>query len=256
MARTRPLIITCGDSYMSPVRDYPGTHFTEIIAAFLGADLVSLAKDGMSNHGIALAIDQALHSDPDLVFIGTTHIGRLIFPVKPNPSPGQILFDSVFIEHGHCVSSLRPGLNQDSYLISYPAHSPEPIADTLRRLPVAHSDEIMKALQYYILYLKDPDLDRYIEEALIYRALDRLNQAGCNYILVNDLDQLCIGMNFLNQINSADQARRDLLLTLDPIITKRPRRDPGYHTTAEFQQALADLLIEQFLPLFDLRNIP
>ena len=73
-----PKLIVCGDSWMTPdYYNYKNTHFSELIAEELGYDLITYARGGMSNGGIALQIEQAILDKPDLILFGTTVIDRI-----------------------------------------------------------------------------------------------------------------------------------------------------------------------------------
>jgi hypothetical protein len=73
-----PKLIVCGDSWMTPdYYNYKNTHFSELFAKELGYDLVTYARGGMSNGGIALQIEQAILDKPDLILFGTTVIDRI-----------------------------------------------------------------------------------------------------------------------------------------------------------------------------------
>ncbi len=74
-------ICVCGDSFFSCDERWPGTHFSERIAKKLGIELISLARQGISNSGIRLQVDRAISIKPDLVILGSTDSHRFEIPI-------------------------------------------------------------------------------------------------------------------------------------------------------------------------------
>lgn len=70
-------ILVCGCSYFTIDSNWPNTHFTEIIAEKLNANLINLAERGSSNFAIRLQVQSCLEIKPDLVILGFTCPDRL-----------------------------------------------------------------------------------------------------------------------------------------------------------------------------------
>ena len=72
-------ILVCGCSYFTQDTKYPSTHFSELLAKKLNAQLVPLAVAGASNFIIRLQIQESLTIKPDLVILGFTSPERMEF---------------------------------------------------------------------------------------------------------------------------------------------------------------------------------
>ena len=59
-------LIVCGDSYAAPSRSLPGTAHAEVLAKKLGWDVEILARQGCSNGGIRIQIDEVLRQRKDV----------------------------------------------------------------------------------------------------------------------------------------------------------------------------------------------
>ena len=74
----------CGDSWMSPTLEEPGTHFSELLAKSYRCELLSLARGGCSNAAICLQIEQAISMGVDFMIIGSTYPDRMEIPINNN----------------------------------------------------------------------------------------------------------------------------------------------------------------------------
>jgi len=79
-------IAVCGCSFsaVSHLQNFSGTHWSEILAKNLGAELHNYARQGISNSVIRLQIEEAIKIKPDWVFINATTPDRIEFPVDNN----------------------------------------------------------------------------------------------------------------------------------------------------------------------------
>ena len=74
----------CGDSYWSPTKKLPGTHFSELICKELNYDLLPLSRSGSSNALICLQIEKAIQQSVDIVIFGCTFETRITIAKKLN----------------------------------------------------------------------------------------------------------------------------------------------------------------------------
>lgn len=89
-------IVVCGCSFSSKsnVPGYEGTHWSEVLATKLDAELVNYARQGISNNAIRLQIEEAIKQKPDWVFINATTTDRIEIPTdKRNIAQPELGYD-------------------------------------------------------------------------------------------------------------------------------------------------------------------
>jgi len=74
-------LVVCGDSYLSCYDEYAGTHFAEILSKKFDLNLISLARQGISNSAIRLQVDEAVKYNPQLIIVGGTDYNRYEVPI-------------------------------------------------------------------------------------------------------------------------------------------------------------------------------
>ena len=75
----------CGCSYSAPSKSLPGTAYGEVLAKKLGWDVEILARQGCSNGGIRVQIDEVLRQRPDFAIIAPTFHDRMEIPASAAP---------------------------------------------------------------------------------------------------------------------------------------------------------------------------
>ena len=78
-------LIVCGCSYSAPSRTLPGTAYGEVLARKLGWDVEILARQGCSNGGIRVQIDEVIRQQPDFAIIAPTFWDRIEIPASAAP---------------------------------------------------------------------------------------------------------------------------------------------------------------------------
>lgn len=254
-------LVTIGDSYMTPVvGKYAGTHFSEIIAEKMDYELICLCKQGLSNHGIAIAIEDAIKLKPDLILLGTTFYGRLIFPIGGN-STFDITFDQILIENPGMLTNERATGNTLASLGSYPAapfHEEDIDAyySVFRHFDKDYTNR-SKAIKTYIEYLYHDSLNRKVEEWILYSVFHKLHLSKLNYIFVYNNFETAIekmpwfdlNPNRFNK-NYADTCRLKIFEKYNYHGKMETKDDPGYHTPPYIQSEIAEALMKKFIPHF------
>lgn len=82
---TRKKLIVCGCSFSAPSDTMPGTSYAELLAKKLDWDLVHLARQGCSNGGIRIQIDEVIRQRPDFAIIAPTFYDRMEIPATAAP---------------------------------------------------------------------------------------------------------------------------------------------------------------------------
>ena len=75
-------LVVCGCSSSAASDSQPGTSYAELLAEKLGYNLVHLARQGISNGGIRLQIDECIKVKPDFAIIAPTFYDRIEVPVN------------------------------------------------------------------------------------------------------------------------------------------------------------------------------
>lgn len=238
-------IAICGDSFVTPVMQHPGTHFAEILQQTLGADMVYLGRGGMSNGGICLQLETAMVLEPDLIIFNTSFADRVEFALDTSRSKSQYTVRDIVYAHTESVSSYY-GVEQDADLIvdnlsSLLQTNSSPAYDRWNRLyeDVADFEHKRRALRTWFEALYTPawkaQVDRWCLEAVVRRMVDQ----HIPYLMFLDV----IKIGHLPWFNSANNVS-------DLVINQFYRQfididiDPGYHTTYEVQRGIATFLLD------------
>jgi len=78
-------LIVAGCSFSGPSETLPGTSYAEVLAGKLDWDLVHLARQGCSNGGIRIQIDEIIRQQPDFAVIAPTFHDRMELPASSAP---------------------------------------------------------------------------------------------------------------------------------------------------------------------------
>jgi len=81
----RKKLMVCGCSFSAPSETLPGTSYAEVLAKKLDWDLVQLARQGCSNGGIRIQIEEVLKQKPDFAIIAPTFHDRMEIPATAAP---------------------------------------------------------------------------------------------------------------------------------------------------------------------------
>jgi len=256
-------VIICGDSFMSPVLSFPGSHFSQIFCQTLGYELTAYARSGMSNAGITIQLNDAISKKPDLIIFNTTSFDRIEIPVVPpdskylsGPDQAYKVTDLLYTQSTG-LSSHYPWINIDPKIWSVS------IADLLdhrkydsrqdqywNHNSMTHLDDIQdlhekkQAARTWFELLYDPRLKKMMDSFQLYGIIHKLHLSDIDYIWVHDsiYPDYYTPFTFLTEKN-------DLRKMIGGIINENrslPNQDPGYHTTIMGQQLIADVLVEHY----------
>jgi hypothetical protein len=78
-------LMVAGCSFSAVSKTLPGTAWSEVLAEKLGWDLVNLARQGCSNGGIRIQIDEIRRQQPDFAVINPTFWDRMEIPANSVP---------------------------------------------------------------------------------------------------------------------------------------------------------------------------
>lgn len=269
-------IIVCGCSFsaVSNMEQYRGTHWSELLAQRLNCEVINYARQGISNGGIRIQIDEAIKQKPDLVILTPTVIDRIEIPYTATPVAWQnSTFDKIrdilndfqgVSKHGY-----EPGLGIKN--LNYSGTEPyRLISENFLFLLSDHHGpsrvnklypEVLEAVRGYVSYMYDPSWKRQMDQWIIRDGLQQLKNNNIPYILQPqllwhsgdiNLNRRQVAGKFLGQQldnNLIDDF--DCILTLaetNPIYKdgESISEDPGYHTTPKLQEQFVELL-EQYI---------
>lgn len=77
--------MVAGCSFSAVSQSSPGTSWSEVLAKKLGWELVNLARQGCSNGGIRIQMDEIRRQKPDFAIIGPTFWDRMEIPANSAP---------------------------------------------------------------------------------------------------------------------------------------------------------------------------
>jgi len=155
-------IICCGDSFFSLDKQWPNTHFSELLAQKLNASLENYAKLGASNFTIALQIEYAITQNPDLIIVGFTSVDRLEIPKKPYEFPAGI--GNIIYEDNNVIPSF------------YSSRHTTTISHSIPNLDMTDTMKMYLANQY------DPELKRQSDFFIVAGMLRKLDKLGVKYV--------------------------------------------------------------------------
>lgn len=225
-------LIVCGDSYMSPRVDYPGKHFSEIVSTNLGLELVAYSRSGISNGGIALQILEAINQKPKLILLNLTFYDRIEFRLDENISQ-PITFNSLdysLSTNDLSVQEKRSGpLASDNFssLLSENATYPK---------------DKLTAIKTYFEELYCGEWKRQTDGMMMYAVLDTLHKSNIPYLIMQDnlqLERFLCPISWIGDKNNISQQ-------LIPLFDKPKDFDPGFHTSFETQQEVAQFVLNHY----------
>lgn len=250
--------MVCGCSFSAPSESLPGTSYAEVLAKKLDWDLVQLARQGCSNGGIRIQIDEVIRQQPDFAIIAPTFHDRMEIPagaapyVPPeNENKGhgpdlQRHLQDTAIRNGYVPED---GIRNVNYadqpynmicetIFSLAENYPHPYRS--RRL----DRDTQNAVKQYVNFLYDSNWKLQMDTWIMRDGIVQLYLAGIPFIVLPD------------NLWSA-QTVRAIIPNLVPdqyLITNQewlPQHatwlypfkgeDPGYHGAPESQQYLADI---------------
>jgi hypothetical protein len=252
-------LIICGDSFAAPSQVKPGTAHGELLAKKLGWNVQILARQGCSNGGIRIQIDEVLRQKPDFAIVAPTFHDRMEIPasnapwVAPkNENKGWNSDLQKHLQENHGIG-YDPAAGIDN--VNYGNNPYRMICETIFSLVENYdhpyrSQKINKdaqvAMKHYINYLYDSQWKLQQDQWIIRDGIMQLFYAGIPFLLV------------ANTIWNSDTVR-DVFPSVVPdrhftlawketpayastaYQLKDNLKDPGYHTEPEGQQYLADV---------------
>lgn len=255
-------LMMAGCSFCSSSSSLPGTAWGEVLAKELKWNFTNLARQGCSNGGIRIAVDEIIRQKPTFAIISPTFSNRMEIPRQGNPydwtqppSTGWAPPLDNHLRDGRAKQGYQEALGIQNLNLGQADYNfiSETIFSLAENIPQPWRRPLPKeqenAIKSYVSYLYDADWKWQQDEWIIISALVSLISSGINFLMIPH-----------NLWQTGDRARqripsmiedRFLVLNgdLSPVsaCARYPFQgeDPGYHGSPDSQIWLA----KQYLPL-------
>lgn len=262
---TKHLMIA-GCSFSAPSKQLPGTSWGEIMAKRLNWQLTNLARQGCSNGGIRIQIEEIRRQRPTFAVVSGTFWDRMEIPAKSapydwsqpeggwNPNLQQHLQDRN-IKNGY---NREDGINN----VNYGNNNYNMICETIFSLAENYkhpyrSGKIDKhsqqAVREYVDVIYDSEWKKQQDEWIIREGVMQLYLDGINFLFLPNLLWPFMPDNPTQWRDAFPRLIPDHYLQLDPMRTPQvacglhpcdPKNDPGYHGDNQSQELIANWHLE------------
>jgi len=229
-------LIVCGCSLSADSIDRPGTGYGHQTAKRLGWDVEILARQGCSNGGIRIQIDEALRQQPDFVIVAPTFCDRIEIPAATD-----------------CGYDKTAGIDN----VNYGTNPYRMICENITTLVGNYNNpyrtgeldkNTQEAIRQYINHIYDVNWKRQQDEWIMRDGIMQLFYSGIPFLII--AGEL---WNTGNIRQAIPKVVDDRYLTLDYqetpnyAITNWPfeSTDPGYHGSPAGQEYLAEIYADK-----------
>lgn len=259
-------LMIAGCSFSAPSKTSPGTSWSEIMARELGWELENLARQGCSNGGIRIQIEEIRRQRPDFAVVSGTFWDRMEIPARAAPYNWKLSnqgWDPELQKHLQ-DRTIKNGYNRDDGInnVNYGSNNYNMICETIFSLAENYehpyrSGKIDKhtqnAIKLYIDSIYDSEWKKQQDEWIIREGVIQMFLDGINFLFLPNL-------LWPFDPHNPNQWRRAFptlipnhFLQLDPMRTPQvacgkypcdPNNDPGYHGNNQSQELIAQWHLE------------
>jgi hypothetical protein len=253
-------LMIAGCSFSAVSKTLPGTSWSEVLAEQLGWDLVNLARQGCSNGGIRIQIDEILKQRPDFAIITPTFWDRMEIPAAAAPydwSQTNQGWDPPLQRHLQ-DRDRKNGYNREDGIdnVNYGNNNYNMICETIFTLAENYphpyrsgliSRDAQTAVRHYIDAIYDAHWKKQQDEWIITEGILQMYLAGINFLIQPVLLWPWTPVNTNLWRDSFPTTIPDHYIMLDEkesVLSisgnyEFAGEDPGYHTSAEGQKIVA-----------------
>lgn len=254
-------LMVAGCSFSAISRSLPGTAWSEVLAKRLGWRLTNLAREGCSNGGVRIQIEEIRRQQPDFAIITPTFWDRMEIPASAAPydwntprthwnPPLQQHLQNRELKNGYCR---QDGINNVNYGTNPYNMICETIFTLAENFPNQYrSGDINKATQtavkHYIDQIYDSNWKKQQDEWIITEGILQTYLDGINVLLVPvllwpwDPDNVDLWRESMPKVLPDRCVMLDSSQSPLTIAGQHGHKgdDPGYHTSPQGQEIIAD----------------
>lgn len=259
-------LMVAGCSFSAVSKSLPGTSWSEVLAGKLGWDLKNLARQGCSNGGIRLQIEEIRKQRPDFAIITPTFWDRMEIPARAAPYDWSIkgggenppLERHLQDKHKNNGYNRADGINN----VNYGNNNYNMICETIFSLAENYphpyrSGKIDKqtqtAIRHWIDCIYDTHWKKQQDEWIICEGILQLYLDGIKFIVMPNLLWPFDPNNTQQWREAFPEIIPNHYIQLDPQRTPQVAtgqhpfsgEDPGYHGSEQSQRVIVDWLLEQ-----------
>lgn len=260
-------LMVAGCSFSAVSTSKPGTSWSELLAQKLGWDLTNLARQGCSNGGIRVQIDEIRRQQPDFAVVSATFWDRMEIPARAAPydwNTAPTNWNPPLQQHLQ-DRSIKNGYNRKDGIdnVNYGNNNYNMICETIFSLAENfdhpyRSGKIDKltqnSIKSYIDSLYDSEWKKQQDEWIIREGVLMMYLDGIKFLFLPNLLWPQYSEEYTSWRELFPQLIPDHYLQLDP--TRTPiaacdlhplednSKDPGYHGNAKSQETIADWWVE------------
>jgi hypothetical protein len=252
-------LMVAGCSFSAPSKSLPGTSWSERLADRLGWNLTNLARQGCSNGGIRIQIDEIRRQRPDFAIVSATFWDRMEIPAQAAPynwsqptgdwnPPLQQHLQNCKLKNGY-----DPNDGIDN--VNYGNNNYNMICETIFSLAENYehpyrsgkiSPDAQRGVRAWVDSIYDSHWKKQQDEWIIREGVIQLYLDGIKFLFLPNLLWPNDPGQWRQQFPSLIP---DDYLQLDPDCTPAaatmlhpcaPKDDPGYHGNQQSQQLIAD----------------
>ena len=254
--------MVAGCSFSAVSSSNPGTSWSEVLASRLDWDLVNLARQGCSNGGVRIQIDEIRKQRPDFAVVSPTFWDRMEIPARAAPydwnnkSGG---WDPKLQQHLQ-DRTIKNGYNRDDGIdnVNYGHNNYNMICETIFSLAENYQHpyrsgkldkHTQKAVQLYIDSMYDSNWKKQQDEWIVREGILQMYFEGLKFLVLPNLLWPFDPDNQTQWRDAFPSIIPDHYLVLDPMGTPQvacgnhpcdPNNDPGYHGNKQSQIQIAD----------------
>lgn len=266
-------LMVAGCSFSSVSKTLPGTSWSEILAKQLGWELVNLSRPGCSNGGIRIQIEEIRRQRPDFAIITPTFWDRMEIPARAAPydwsNPDQSWFDNLLQKH-LLDGKIKNGYNRDDGInnINYGNNNYNMISETVFSLAENFDNphrsgkidkQTQASIRQWVDRIYDNNWKRQMDQWIITEGVMQMFHDNLNFLVMpgilwwHDDGGDATAQHWRDAFPKVIPDRYIMLTPMQSQLTIShdsfpidkdhaflKGTDPGYHTSEQGQQFIAD----------------
>jgi hypothetical protein len=267
-------LMVAGCSFSATAKIPDGTSWSEVLADRLEWELVNLARQGCSNGGIRIQMEEIRRQRPDFAIVSPTFWDRMEIPATAAPYDWSIPSGgwNPKLEQHLQDRTLKNGYDRADGIdnVNYGKNNYNMICETIFSLAENYSNDYrsskidkhtQNAIRSWIDAMYDSNWKKQMDEWIICEGVLQMYLDGINFLFLPNLLWPFTPDNPNQWREAFPNLIPDHYLQLDPMRTPQvacglhpcdPEKDPGYHGDNASQELIADWHLEYMKNGFDL----